>query len=230
MTTVCFEKENYMETSELYSKMSNAVIEGDKDAAVEAAREVLKMSVNPREAIEMGFTPGIKKMGDLWEEGEVFLPELVLAAEAMKAGIDVLAPELARQNQAAPTMGTMVIGTIQGDIHDIGKSLVASLFSASGYKVIDLGVDVPPERFIEEAKANNANVIGMSALLTTTMIGQKKVIDLLKAQGIRNKFRILVGGAPVSKKWAEEIGADGAPAGAMEAVQAARNFASVHQG
>jgi len=213
-----------METKELFEKMCKAVMEGDQDEAVGMGKMALEMQVDPRKAIEEGFTPGIKKMGELWEEGEAFLPEIVMSAEAMKAGLDVLKPEMEKRQEVAPSLGTVVIGTIEGDIHDIGKSLIASLLSATGFVVHDLGVDVPVEKFIEEAKEKKATIIGMSALLTTTMIGQKKVIDILKSQGIRDNYRVLVGGAPVSKKWAREIGADGAPTGAMEAVRAARDL------
>lgn len=214
-----------MDKQELFEKMKNAVVEGDKGAAMESAHQVLEQRIKPREAIENGFTPGITEMGELWEEGEVFLPELVLSAEAMKAGIEILKPEMEKRNETAPTLGTVVIGTIEGDIHDIGKSLVASLLAAAGFNVIDLGVDVPVDKFIDEAKSNNADFIGVSALLTTTMAGQKKVIEKLKAEGMRDQVKVLVGGAPVSKKWASEIGADASPTGAMEAVQTARKMA-----
>ncbi len=211
-----------MNNQELFREMSQAVIEGHRDRAEQLAEQSLQAGINPREAIEMGFTPGIREMGQLWEEGEAFLPELVMSAEAMKAGIEILRPQLEKQNQSAPTMGTVVIGTIEGDIHDIGKSLVASLLSASGFQVYDLGVDVPIDRFVDEVRDRKADILGMSALLTTTMTGQKKVIEKLREAGLRDKVKVLVGGAPVSPLWATEIGADGAPSGAMEAVQMAR--------
>jgi corrinoid protein of di/trimethylamine methyltransferase len=216
-----------MEKSEIYGKMQQAVMEGDKDKARQAATQALEAKLDPRQAIEEGFSPAIKKMGELWEEGEAFLPELVMSAEAMKEGIEVLKPEMAKRQESAPNLGTVVIGTIHGDIHDIGKSLVAALLAAVGFKVFDLGVDVPAEKFVEEAKAHNADIIGISALLTTTMPGQKKVIELLNAQGIRSRFKVLVGGAPISKKWAQDIGADSAPMGALEAVQTARSMMAV---
>ena len=215
-----------MSNQEIFKSMSRAVIDGDTDRAESLAKKSLESGINPRESIESGFTPGIREMGRLWEEGEAFLPELVMSAEAMKAGVEVLKPELEKRNESAPTLGTVIIGTIEGDIHDIGKSLVASLLSASGFQVFDLGVDVPIERFVQEAKDKNADIVGMSALLTTTMIGQKKVIEKLREIGLRDKVKVLVGGAPVSKKWAAEIGADGAPSGAMEAVQMARSIVS----
>jgi trimethylamine corrinoid protein len=214
-----------MSNPEIFEMMKNSVMEGDSEQAASLGKKALGMGITPGDAIEKGFTPGIQKMGEMWEEGEVFLPELVLSAEAMKNGIDVLRPELERRNEKAPNLGTVVIGTIQGDIHDIGKSLVASLLSATGFQVFDLGVDVAPEKFVEEAVSKKAAIIGMSALLTTTMLGQKKVIDILTSRGIRKQFKVLVGGAPVSRDWAREIGADAAPAGAMEAVQTAREMA-----
>jgi len=216
-----------MEKSELYKKMYDSVMSGDKAAAKQAAQAVLEEGLDPRNAIEEGFVPAINKAGELWEEGEYFLPELVMAAEAMKSGISVLEGELARRNESAPVIGKVIIGTIEGDIHDIGKSLIAALLSAAGFEVTDLGVDVPVSRFVEEAKLKSADIIGISALLTTTMIGQRKVIEKLKEEGIRDRFRVLVGGAPVSKKWAEEIGADAAPMSAAQAVQIARNLVAV---
>lgn len=211
-----------MEKKALYAKMFDAVLNAEKDEAVELAKTSIEEGLDPRETIEEGFAPGINKVGDLWEEGEYFLPELVMSAETMKAAIEVLKPELEKKNENAPSLGIVVIGTIEGDIHDIGKTLVASLLSAAGFTVIDLGCDVPVDRFIEEAEKNNADIIGMSALLTTTMTGQKKLLDRLVEKGIRDKFKVLVGGAPVSKKWGREIGADDAPTNAMDAVRIAK--------
>ncbi|MCD4786454.1 MAG: corrinoid protein [Candidatus Eremiobacteraeota bacterium] len=213
-----------MDKNELYQKMYDAVLAGDKEKSVELAKESIKMGLDPRQTIENGYTPGIDKVGDLWEEGEYFLPELVMAAESTKAAIEVLKPELARKKETTPNIGTVIMGTVEGDIHDIGKTLVSSLLSAAGFKVIDLGADVPTDKFIEEAKKHKADIIGMSALLTTTMVNQKKVIEKLKEEGIRDRFRIMVGGAPVSRKWGNDIGADDAPMSAMEAVKSAKGL------
>jgi len=213
-----------MEKKELYEQMFEAILNGEKDNAIKLAEKSIEMGLNPREAIEEGYVPGIDRVGELWEEGEYFLPELVMAAEAMKAAMEVLKPEFEKKEEEVPQMGAVVIGTIEGDIHDIGKTLVASLLSAAGFRVIDLGVDVPIDRFIEEAEKNDVDIIGMSALLTTTMTGQKKLIDKLTIEGKRDKYKILVGGAPISKKWGKEIGADAAPMNAMEAVRTAKEL------
>lgn len=211
-----------MEKKELYKKINDAILHGDKETAVQAAEESLKMNLEPTKTIQEAYTPAIQKVGILWEEGEYFLPELVMSAEAMKAAMAILKPEIEKRQEIIPQAGTVVIGTIEGDIHDIGKSLVAALFSAAGFKVFDLGFDVPVDEFVRQAQEKKADIIGISALLTTTMIGQKKVIQALKKAGQRELYKVLVGGAPVSKKWAEEIGADAAPMGAVEAVRVAR--------
>lgn len=150
-----------------------------------------------------------------------------MSSEAMKAAVDTLKSKMENKYKYTSSKGTAIIGTIEGDIHDIGKTLVASLLSASGFNVIDLGVDVPVEGFIKSAQENSAHIIGMSALLTTTMAGQKKLIDKLKSEGIREQFKVLVGEAPVSHKWTEEIGADAAPANAVEAVKTSREMLNI---
>jgi methylmalonyl-CoA mutase cobalamin-binding domain/chain len=150
---------------------------------------------------------------------EVFLPELTLGADAMKAGVAVLEKALNAQGGKLETKGIVVVGTVEGDIHDIGKSVVATLLQANGYQVYDLGVDVPSPRIIEAAESHNADIIAMSALLSTTMLYQRDVIELLKNKGVRDKYFVLVGGAPVTQAWADEIGADGFAHDAFEAVQ-----------
>ena len=157
----------------------------------------------------------------MFEEGEFFLPELMRSAEAMKAAMTIFKPVLMKGKEDR-SLGKVVIGTIEGDIHDIGKTLVASLLSAEGFEVYDLGADVPISTFIDKAVEVDAQIICMSALLTTTMVGQKKLIDQLKEKKLRDKFKILIGGAPISKKWVEEIGADGSAENAVSAVKLAR--------
>jgi trimethylamine corrinoid protein len=198
-----------------------AVSKGDKDAAVRLAREALSGGADPVGIIERGFSQGIREAGELWERGEYFLPDLAFSAEAMKSAMDVLRPSLVGKSAMEGTKGIVVIGTIQGDIHDIGKTLVATMLSANGYSVIDLGADVAYERFIEAAKTNGAGLLCMSALLTTTMVGQKEVIQRLQDAGLRRRVKVLVGGAPTSGAWAGEIGADGYAENAVEAVHMA---------
>ncbi len=207
----------YMSQEELFHSMKESIVEGNVEKSRKLAEESLKEGVDARDSITRGFTPGIQKVGELWEEGEYFLPELVVASDAMKAALSVLEPSL-KSGKTAHRKGTVVIGTVEGDIHDIGKSLVGAIMAANGFHVIDLGVDVPVQRFIDRAKESGAQAIGLSALLTTTMINQKRVIELLEKEGIRKSFKVLVGGAPVSKEWAERIGADDAPGDAFEAV------------
>jgi len=199
--------------------MNRAVLKGEKEAALSTAHEALGQQLEVMEIIEKGYVPGIQEAGALWEKGEYFLPELIASAECMKAAMSVLEPVLKREGLKAFSRGKIVIGTIQGDIHDIGKNLVASLLSANGFEVLDLGADVALERFIEAAVEADADLICLSALLTTTMLGQKRVVAMLQQRDLRGRFKVMVGGAPVNRKWAEEIGADGYAENAMAAVQ-----------
>jgi len=211
-----------MDMTTTFQAMTQAVVDGDRDKAAGLARDVLARGGDPQEAIENGFIPGIQKVGVLWESGEYFLPELLASAEAMKAAMAVLRPALETGRAAALSLGKVVLGTIEGDIHDIGKNLVAALLSANGFEVVDLGADVKIERFISAAEESGAAIIGLSALLTTTMLGQRRLLEELKSRGIREKYKVLVGGAPVTRKWADDIGADGYGENALAAVQAAK--------
>lgn len=208
-----------MERADILAKMKKAIIEGHKEEAENLARQAIQENLDLNEVIEKGYVPGIQKVGELWEEGEYFLPELITSAECMKAAMAVLQPVLSQANIEMRSSGKAVIGTVEGDIHDIGKNLVASLLSANGYEVVDLGADVKLERFVQTAEAEEADFICLSALLTTTMVNQKKVIEILKERNLSGRFKILVGGAPVSQQWADDIGADGYAENAMLAVK-----------
>ena len=197
-----------------------AILDGNIELAENLARKVVNGKMEVNEAID-SFSLAIREAGDLFEEGEFFLPELMRSAEAMKAAMTIIHP-LLQEGKEERFLGKVVIGTIEGDIHDIGKTLVASMLSAEGFEVFDLGADVPVESFIEKAIEVNANLICISALLTTTMVGQKRLIDLLKERGLRDKFKVLIGGAPISKTWVEEIGADGSAENAVSAVKLAK--------
>jgi corrinoid protein of di/trimethylamine methyltransferase len=210
-----------MKKEELYSKMAAAIVEGRKSEAEDLAREAIKAKLDLTEVIEKGYVPGIQKVGDLWEKGDYFLPELITGGECMKAAMAVLQPELDKAKIQTKSKGKVVIGTVEGDIHDIGKNLVASMLSANGFEVVDLGADVKLEKFIEKAEETKADFICLSALLTTTMLGQKKAIELLKQKNLLGKYKVLVGGAPANQKWADEIGADGYAENAMLAVKLA---------
>lgn len=212
--------------TEFLKQCEDAVLKGDRERAVRLAGEALDNRYDVLDVIENGFSPGIRRAGELWEKGEYFLPELAFSAESMKAAMDVFQPALLSDEARIDSRGVVIIGTVQGDIHDIGKTLVATLLAANGYRVIDLGADVAYDRFVEEARPHTLSLVCMSALLTTTMAGQKTVIDKLSDQGLRNKVKILVGGAPASDFWAKEIGADAYAENAVEAVKKARMLLS----
>jgi len=209
---------------ELLRSMNEAIVAGDKAAAVALAADAVRSGADLLEVIEKGFVTGLQKVGELWEQGDYFLPELISSAEAMKAAMAVLEPELARKKIETRMGGKVVIGTVEGDIHDIGKNLVASMLQAGGFEVFDLGADVKLERFVEKAEAVSARIICLSALLTTTMTNQKRFIGLLRDKGLRDKYKVLVGGAPANRKWADEIGADGYAENAVAAVKLVRSL------
>ena len=211
-----------MAREELFKDIQKAIVEGDKPRAQELAREAIRLRVDLNEVIDKGYVPGIQAVGELWEKGDYFLPELITSAECMKAAMDILQPEMAKANIKSRSLGKVVIGTVEGDIHDIGKNLVASMLQANGFEVFDLGADVKLERFIEKAEAEKADLICLSALLTTTMLNQKRFIEMLRQRGFYGKYKVLVGGAPATRKWADEIGAQGYAENAALAVKAAK--------
>jgi corrinoid protein of di/trimethylamine methyltransferase len=174
--------------------------------------------MGPLEVIQQGYVPGMSFVGEEFGHRRMFLPDMMASAEAMKAAMTVLEPELKRMGTERPSAGTVVLGTAKGDIHEIGKTLVGTLLGATGYRVLDLGVDVSAERFVETARQVSADVVGVSALLTTTMKGQKSVVELFDKEGLRPKVKVIIGGAPVTRQWAEEIKADGFAKDAMSAV------------
>jgi methanogenic corrinoid protein MtbC1 len=191
----------------MYREMKEAVVQGDAARARKLAEGIVDAGGDLVAAIEQGFAAGIRKVGDLWEEGEYFLPELVQGAEAMKAAMGALQPALQKSHGGRASKGRVVIGTVQGDLHDIGKTLVATLLSAGGFEVDDLGSDVSVDRFLARAKENGADIIAASALLTTTMPVQKAIADGIPSLGLAPRPRLLVGGAPTTAAWAAQIGA-----------------------
>jgi len=206
----------------LFEDIRKAVIDGDRAAARSLAEESVRRGLDPNEVIDKGLVPGIQAVGELWESGEYFLPELISGAECMKAAMEILQPAMAKAHIASRLLGKVVIGTIEGDIHDIGKNLVAAMLRASGFEVFDLGVDVKVGAFIAKAEEVGADLICASALLTTTMVNQKKLVEELRRQGLSGKYKVLVGGAPASSQWAAAIGAQGYAENAPLAVKAAR--------
>ncbi len=207
--------------SQQLAAMYESILDGDDELAERLARDSLASGMKPLEAIDHGFIPGIREVGRLFGEGELFLPELVTSAQAMKAAMTVLQGELAEE-AAGLSRGRLVLGTVPGDIHDIGKTLVGTLLSANGFEITDLGVDVPIERFVEAARELDADFVGASALLTTTMAKQRDLVRAVRAAGLR--ARVLVGGAPVRQSWAEEIAADGYAENAVGAVELVRGL------
>ena len=190
--------------SGIYAEAAESIVNADRAAAEEIAQRALDSGLTPADIMQNGFVKGIQEVGDLFESGEVFLPELMMSADAMAGATEVT--NAALEGEAAEAKGIVVIGTVQGDVHDIGKAIVIAYLKANGYEVTDLGRAVSAETFIEKAKELSADVIGMSALLTTTMEEQKKVIKVVKDEGL--PFKTVVGGAPCTQRWADQIGAD----------------------
>jgi corrinoid protein of di/trimethylamine methyltransferase len=192
-------------------------LDSDEEAAVQIAKGALAAGMDPLEMINEGFSEGIKQMGDLFDRGEVFLPGLIIASEAMVAAVKVLEQALP-EDQVGKKLATVVLGTIEGDVHDIGKGIVATMLRVYGFEVHDLGRDVPIREFVEKAKEVNADVVGSSALMTTTQVGQKRLEQVLKEEGIRDKVKTMVGGAVATQHWADRIGADLYAENAIDAV------------
>jgi corrinoid protein of di/trimethylamine methyltransferase len=206
--------------------MRQSILDGAPDTAASLARNALEAGIRPLDAIDNGFVPGMAHVGEELARRTMFLPDMMASAEAMKAAMMVLEPELTRSGLERPSAGTVVLGTTKGDIHEIGKTLVGTLLTANGFKVCDLGVDVAPEVFAAKATELSADIVGVSALLTTTMRGQKGVVEAIEKAGLRARVKIMVGGAPVTRQWAQEIGADGYAKDAVSAVALARELVS----
>ena len=204
---------------EIFARMRASIENYDRDAAIAAAKEAVDAGVDPLIAMEEGFAKPIRALGEAFDRMEIFLPQLVMAADAMKAGVAVLEEAILASGSTLEKKGVVVLGTVEGDIHDIGKTVVMAMLQAGGYEVHDLGVEVPTPRFIQAAEEINANIIGMSALLSTTMLRQRDVIELLRNKGLASRYFTIVGGAPVTQKWADEIGADAYARDAVEAVK-----------
>jgi corrinoid protein of di/trimethylamine methyltransferase len=209
---------------ELFVSMAQSIIDGDSDLAVELANQAIAAGIDPLDAIANGFVKGVNQVGESFACGQAFLPELVMAGEAMKAAVVTLEPEMQKRGTRRQVIGKVVLATVEGDIHEIGKTLVGTMLSASGFEVVDLGVDVPTAKIVATAKQENADIVGLSALLTTTMVKQKEIIDALDKEGLRRKMKVMVGGAPVTLEWVQLIEADGYSEDAIGAVAVAKQL------
>lgn len=207
-------------SEDMHSKLAQAVIDGEPDDAEALARQALDQGLDPLTCINEGLTKGIQRVGELFADGEYFLPELIIGAEAMKRALAILEPAMVG-DQAREVVGKVVLGTVEGDMHEIGKTLVGTMLTANGFQVFDIGVDQSADQFIAAVKENEADIVGASALLTTTMLQQKNLIGALEEAGLRQQVKVMVGGAPVTENFAAEIGADGYAEDAISAVDLA---------
>jgi 5-methyltetrahydrofolate--homocysteine methyltransferase len=205
--------------SDIIENLRKAVLDLDADRVRAAAEDAVKLGVDPIQAIDDGLARGVRTIGDRFAAGEAFLTELVMAGEAMKAGVEVLRPIILQRKLQRKSAGVVVIGTVRGDIHDIGKNIVAVMLESADFEVNDLGADVPPEKFVDKTKESKAQIVAMSALLTVTTPEQKNTIDAISKAGIRKNVKVAVGGAAVTPEWAREIGAEGYSDNAVDAVE-----------
>jgi len=187
--------------NEVFADLKQAIIDGDEDIVAELSQKVIDEKINPVDAVQLGLIKGIEVVGELWKSGELFLPDVMMSAEAMKIGLGLLEPEIAKLGLSeGKSKGKIVLGTVAGDVHDIGKNITGAMFTAAGYKVFDVGTDIKAEEFVSKAVEVGADIIGASALLTTTMIGQKEIVDYLVEHNLRDKFKVFVGGGPTSQR------------------------------
>ena len=207
------------------SKLKTAIIDGNAPQSKELTQKALQDQMSPENVLKDGLIAAMQEVGDRFEKGEFFVPEMLISARAMKEGMAILKPLL--QQQGVKAIGKVVIGTVKGDLHDIGKNLVGMMLEGAGFEVIDLGTDVSPEKFIQAIKDHGANLVGLSALLTTTMLSMKSIIAAMQTAGLRAKAKVIIGGAPVTEAFAREIGADGYGQDASHAVRVAKQLLAI---
>ena len=209
---------------DLMEELRQSVISYDEEAAVNAAKKALELKMDPYKVITDCLTPAIQEVGERFEKGEAFLPELIMATDAMDAAVKVLEKEISKEEREGRKKGRIVLGTVKGDIHNIGKNIVGIMLKTAGYEIIDLGVDVEPSKFVEEAGKSDAQIIMASALMTFTAVNMKKIADYLEMEGVRKKYKLAFGGGPLSEAWAKEMGADGYAPDAVKAVELANRL------
>lgn len=207
---------------EILKELSENIIQGQASKCEELTKHALDQNISPEQVLNQGLIAGMEVVSEKFKSNEFFVPEVLIAARAMKSGMNILRPVLIETG--IKPVGKFVIGTAKGDLHDIGKNLVAMMLEGAGFEVIDLGVDVSPEKYVETVKDNGAQVLGMSALLTTTMQSMKSTIEALENTGIRASVKVIIGGAPITRQYAEDIGADGYAPDAASAVDAVKNL------
>ncbi len=210
-------------SQELYDKLALAIVEGEDDDAVELAKQALAQGLDPLTCINEGLSKGMDRVGELFADGEYYLPDLIIGGEAMKAALTILEPALTG-GQEREVAGKAVFGTVEGDLHEIGKTLVSTMLTANGFEVTDIGIDKTAAEFIAAVQKSGATLVGASALLTTTIPEQKKIIEALEEADLRDKVKVMVGGAPVTQAWADKIGADGYAEDAISAVAVAKRL------
>ena len=210
-------------SQEILARLAQSVVDGEPEDAEELAQQALDQGLDPLACINQGLSPGIDRVGELFASGEYFLPDLIIGGDAMKAALAILEPALTG-GESRKVVGRVVLGTVEGDLHEIGKTLVGTMLTANGFQVFDIGVDKPASEFVAAVKENGATLVGASALLTTTMLHQQEVVEALKEAGIRDSVKVMVGGAPITDSWAQQIGADGYAEDAISAVALAKNL------
>ena len=213
-----------MSKQEILEQLAKAVVEGDKNSARENAQAAVDEGLDPLEAVDRGLSKGMEVVGANFESGESFLPELLMAADSFNAAMEILNPLIEANKQKISKLGTALLATVKGDMHNIGKNIVATVLETNGFEVVDIGIDQSTLNIIEAAQKHKADFIGLSSVMTTTMPYQKEVIETLSEMGLREKFFVLVGGGPVTQKWADEIGADGYGETAVDAVGVAKKL------
>lgn len=210
--------------AQILDKLKRAVVELNPDLAVEAAKEALEAGINPLEAIDNGLTPGINIIVQQFDDGDLFMPQILISAQAFMKACEILQGAMSQEEAKRSGIGKVLFFTVQGDIHDMGKNIVKTMFMANNFEVFDLGRDVSPEEVLSKAKEYNVDIIAGSALMTTTMPGQRDVVALMKEEGIRDQFKVLFGGAPVTQQWCDDIEADAYADNAAEAVRVAKKL------